>query len=100
MDEVNKRIKEAQKIIEQSKRYVINSEKLSELKEGKTETYLSTITKCTRAFLNDTFKGRRTVDKKSIIKILEPMISESVKLKNMFETNGMDCMINYFFKEI
>lgn len=100
MNEVKKVFNDAKKIIDDNRRYIIISEKLLELKEGKTDVYLSTITPYTRQYLNEIFKGKRCPDKKTLIKILEPMISESVKLKEKYEKYGINKFINYFFKEI
>lgn len=100
MDKMKEHIEKAKKIIEQCKSYTIRLEKVEELKEGKTEVYLSTITPYSRVYLNEVFKARRNINKEIIIKILEPIIAESVKLKTLYEKNGIDYMVNYFFKEI
>lgn len=100
MDEMQKHIEKAKRIIEKTKKYIIRSEKINELKEGKTEMYLATITPFCRGYLNEVFKARRNVDKDNAIKILQPIIAESVKLKTLYDKNGIDYMVNYFFKEI
>lgn len=100
MNNATKYFQEAQKIIDKNKRYIIKSEKVYDLKEGKTDTYLATITPYTRSYLNEVFKGRRNIDKKTAEKILEPICKESVKLMNMNKEKGMDFVIDYFFKEI
>lgn len=100
MDNAQKYFQEAKKIIDKNKRYIIKSEKVYDLKEGKTDTYLSTIIPYTRTYLNEVFKARRNIDKTTAIKILEPICKESVKMKDMYEKNGMDYVINYFFKEL
>lgn len=100
MNNSEKYFKEAKKIIDKNKRYMIKLDKVSELKEGKTDTYLATIVPYTRTYLNEVFKARRNVDKSTIEKILNPICNESVKLTNMYQSNGLDYVIDYFFKEI
>lgn len=100
MDNAEKYFKQAKEIINQNKKYIIRSERLYELKEGKTDVYLSTIIPYSRPHLNDIFTGKRNVDRNAIEKILKPIFAESVKLKEKYEKNGMDEMICYFFKEI
>lgn len=100
MDEMKEHIERAKKIIEECKRYAIRPEKVEELKEGKTEVYLATITPYSRTYLNEVFKSRRNVNKKTLEEILEPMISESVKLNKMYNKHNIDYIIDYFFKEI
>lgn len=100
MNNSEKYFEEAKKIIDKNKRYMIKLDKVSELKEGKTDTYLATIVPYTRTYLNEVFKARRNVDKLTVEKILKPICNESVKLKNMYENNNLDYVIDYFFKEI
>lgn len=100
MDNSDKYFKDAQNIINKNKRYMINSQKVNDLKEGKSETYLSTKIPYSRMYLNEVFKGRRNVDRNTAQKILEPMCKESVKLKDMYDAHGIDYVINYFFIEL
>lgn len=100
MNAAKKYFNEAKKIIKENKRYMIQLEKVNELKEGKTEMYLSTITPYSRVYLNEVFKARRNIDKQNAIKILKPIIAESVKLKTLYEKKGIDYIVDYFFKEV
>lgn len=100
MDKTKKYFKQAEEIIENNKRYIIDLSKTNELKEGKTDVYLSTIIPYTRQYLNEIFTGKRCSDKKTLSKILKPMIAESVKLKDKYEKDGLEKIIDYFFKEI
>ena len=84
----------------ESNTYIIRKENLYELKEGKTDVYLSSITGYTRQYLSEIFNGKRNIDNKTIEKILKPIFAESVKLKNKYEKFGMDTMIYHFFKKI
>lgn len=100
MNNIEKVFDNARKIINDNKRFIIRPENLYELKEGKTDVYLSTITSYTRQYLCEIFKGKRCIDRKIASKILEPIFLESVKLKEKYEKYGMDTMIEHFFKEI
>ena len=100
MDNMKKAIDDAKKIIENNKKYIFREELLSELKEGKTDVYLSTITSYTRQYLSNIFKARIIIYKETAIKILKPIFAESVKLKEKYEKYGMDKMVDYFFREI
>lgn len=100
MDNSEKYFEKAKEIIDRNKRYIIKLDKVSELKEGKTDTYLATKIPYSRTYLNEVFKARRNVDKLIAEKILKPICDESVKIKKMYEENGMNYIIDYFFKEL
>lgn len=98
--EVDKIINEAKGIIKENQMYTIKKFNLYELKEGKTDVYLSGITGYTRQYLSEIFNGKRNIDRKTVEKILVPIFAESVKLKEKYERFGMDTMIQHFFKKM
>jgi hypothetical protein len=100
MDNSEKYFKEAQKIIDANKKYMIKADKVEELKEGKTTVYISKIVPFSRSYLNEFFSRARATNIKSVCKIINPLIAESVKLSNMYNEKGMNYMINYFFEQI
>ena len=100
MNDMKRAFKDAQKIIDNNKTFVIRQENLYELKEGKSDVYLSTITPYSRPYLCEIFKGKRFVDKKTISKLLIPIFAESVKLKEKYEKYGFDTMLEHFFREV
>lgn len=101
MDNADIYFKEATKIINNNKKYLFRIDKKEELKEGKKDSYLSdNLIHCSRAWLNEVFNNRRSINVKTILKILEPIIGESIKLSNIKNEKGIDYLINYFFEEI
>lgn len=79
--------------------YTIKEEKLDELKEGKTNIYIAQKTKYSRQYITYIFKKQLKINEATAIKILMPLAKESVKLNKMLKDEGIDYMINYFFKE-
>jgi len=79
--------------------YKIREEKLNELKEGKMNSYIAQITKYSRQYITYIFKGQIKINAATVIKIIMPLAKESIKLNEMLKSNGIDYMINYFFKE-
>lgn len=79
--------------------YLIREEKLDELKEGKTNSYIAEKTNYTRQYITYIFKQQIKINDATVIKILRPLAKESVKLSKMLKEEGIDYMINYFFKE-
>jgi hypothetical protein len=100
MDNIQKILNDSAKIVIKNKRYIIRTDKVDELKEGKTNIYLSKITHYSRQYLCEIFTGKRIGDKKMIKNIIIPISKESVKIKEKYEEKGLDYLINYFFKEI
>ena len=80
--------------------YRIKSEKVEELKEGKTIVYLSKIIGYSRPYLNDVFTGKMLIEKEKVSKILLSISKESYKLNKKIAKNGVDITIDYFFKKI
>lgn len=80
--------------------YRIKLNKLDELKEGKTNIYLESKIGYTRQYLSEIFTGKRIIDKETAVKILDPICSESVKLKDKLDKKGIDKVLKYFFEEI
>lgn len=98
--DIERIIEEANEIIKENQIYTIKKANLYELKEGKTDVYISGITGYTRQYLSEIFNGKRNIDRKTVEKILVPIFAESVKLKEKYERFGMDTMIQHFFKKM
>lgn len=80
--------------------YIIRQENLEQLKAGRTVKHLANITGFSYTYLNEVFNGHRCLLKEeSLMKILEPICSENVELKELLE-QGNKHVILYFFKEI
>ena len=79
--------------------YKIKKEKLDELREGKTNSYIAKITKYSRQYITYIFKQRMNINSATAIKLLMPLAKESIKLNNMLKEKGIDYMIDYFFEE-
>ena len=79
--------------------YTIREEKVSELKEGKTNVYIAKITNYSRQYLTYIFKGQIKINYEAVTDIIMPLANESMKLNMMIGNHGIDYVINYFFKE-
>lgn len=79
--------------------YSIRKEKLEELKEGKTNSYIAEITNYSRQYITYIFTNELKINIKAVINIVKPLANESIKLNKMLKEKGIDYMINYFFEE-
>lgn len=79
--------------------YKIKKEKLDELREGKTNSYIAEKTKYSRQYITYIFKQQIKINSATAIKLLMPLAKESIKLNNMLKEKGIDYMIDYFFEE-
>ena len=79
--------------------YSIRKEKLEELKEGKTNTYIAEITNYSRQYITYILTNELKINIKAVINIIKPLANESIKLNKMLKEKGIDYMINYFFEE-
>ena len=80
--------------------YIIRKEKLDELREGKTNSYIAKITGYSRQYITYIFKGQIQINPATVIKILMPLAKESIHLNNMLKEQGIDFMADYFFKVV
>lgn len=79
--------------------YKIRQEKLEELREGKTNSYIAKITNYSRQYITYIFKQQMKINSATTIKLLMPLAKESIKLNKMLNKKGIEYMINYFFEE-
>lgn len=79
--------------------YKIRQEKLDELREGKTNSYIAKTTNYSRQYITYIFKQKIKINSATTIKLLMPLAKESIKLNKMLKEKGIDYMINYFFEE-
>lgn len=79
--------------------YKIRQEKLDELREGKTNSYIAKTTNYSRQYITYIFKQQIKINSATTIKLLMPLAKESIKLNKMLKEKGIDYMINYFFEE-
>ena len=79
--------------------YSIRKEKINELAEGKTNTYIAKKTKYSRQYITYIFNNDLKINIKAVINIIRPLADESIKLNKMLKEKGLEYMINYFFKE-
>lgn len=79
--------------------YKIRQEKLEELREGKTNSYIAKTTNYSRQYITYIFKQQIKINSATTIKLLMPLAKESIKLNKMLNEKGIEYMINYFFEE-
>ncbi len=79
--------------------YKIRQEKLEELREGKTNSYIAKTTNYSRQYITYIFRGQIKISPGTVINIIKPLANESIKLNRMLKEKGLDYMINYFFEE-
>lgn len=79
--------------------YLIRKEKLDELREGKTNSYIAKTTNYSRQYITYIFKQQIKINSATTIKLLMPLAKESIKLNKMLNEKGIEYMINYFFEE-
>lgn len=80
--------------------YRIKLEKVEELKAGRKNVYFETLTGYSRQYLSDIFTQKRNIDKEAVQKIVVPLCKDSVKLNEKLNKEGIEKIINYFFKEV
>lgn len=80
--------------------YKIRQERVDELKEGKKNTYIAELTNYSRQYLTYIFKGYQKINETAILNLIRPLIQQSTTLTKMYEENGLEYMINYFFEKV
>lgn len=80
--------------------YKIKTEKVQELKEGKSNVYISKITGYSRQYLSRLFNAKEKFTEKTVLNIFKSLAVESNKLNTMLMKNGTEKTIKYFFEEI
>ena len=73
--------------------------KVDEFKEGRTVGNIAKKVKYSRAYISYLLNQQIAINEATAIKILMRLSEESLKLNRMFNENGIDYMINYFFEE-
>lgn len=80
--------------------YRIRQERVEELKEGRKNTYIADLTNYSRQYLTYIFRGNKEINESAILNLINPLIQQSTKLTKMYEENGLEYMINYFFEKV
>lgn len=80
--------------------YKIKTEKVQELKEGKSNVHISEITGYSRQYLSRLFNNKEYFTEKTILNILSSLAIESNRINTMLIKDGMKKTIEYFFEKV
>lgn len=81
-------------------RYVIRQEKVDELKRGRNNFFIESLTTFSRQYISEIFLGKRILDDRALERFLVPICEEVTLLKKQLETDGLEKTKEYFFKKV
>ena len=77
--------------------YRIKLDKVKELRNGRTNIYISQITGYAREYVSNILTGKRNLEDNGVKKFLIPVCEDVTKLKERLDKEGLDKTIKYFF---
>lgn len=80
--------------------YKVRQERVKELKEGKKNTYIAELTNYSRQYLSYIFGGKIEINDHTVLRIIRPLIQQSTTLEKMYNENGIEYIIDYFFEKV
>ena len=80
--------------------YQIRKEKLDELKEGRTATYIAEITGYSKVYINYAFSGKKYISYLCALNIIRKLGNTSIFISQMIQEHGIKYAVNYFFEEL